>query len=149
VGQKVTFEGASMDEINESFSSEGDTGGPSGWSLTHEGDEYRFTGDMDLTEMATGEDDLDMSAFMEGAELRVAMTFPGEVTETNGEADGSTVVWEPEIGEKNDMTAVAQEGSGLSAGLVAAVAGGAVALLLVVAGSVLVARRRRTSATVS
>src|SRR5215203_2886178 len=48
VGQKVTFDGVPMDEINESFSSEGDTGGPGEWSLTHEGDEYRFTGDMDL-----------------------------------------------------------------------------------------------------
>jgi hypothetical protein len=149
VGQKVTFDGVSIEEINESFSSEGDTGGPGEWTLTHEGDEYRFTGDMDLTEMATGEDDLDMGAFMQGAELRVAMTFPGDVTESNGEVDGSTVVWEPEIGEKNDMTAVAQEASGLSTGLVLAVAGGVVALLLVVAGSVLLARRRRTSGPVS
>src|SRR5688500_7227104 len=39
VGQKVTFDGVSMDELNESFSSEGDTGGPAGWSLIHDGDE--------------------------------------------------------------------------------------------------------------
>ena len=150
VGQKVTLDGVSMEELNESFSSEGDTGGPGEWSLTHEGDEYRFTGDMDLTEMATTEEDgIDMGAFMQGAELRVALTFPGEITETNGEVEGNTVTWEPEIGEKNDMTAVAQEGSGLSAGLVAAVAGGAVVLLLVVAASVLLARRRRTAADVS
>ena len=146
VGQKVTFDGVSMDELNESFSSEGDTGGPAGWSLTHEGDEYRFTGDMDLTEMASsGEDEMDMGAFMQGAELRIAMTFPGDVTESNGEVDGSTVVWEPEIGEKNEMTAVAQEGSGLSTGLIVAIAGGLLALLVVVAGSVLLARRRRTA----
>jgi hypothetical protein len=92
---------------------------------------------------------MDVSGFMDGAELRVAMTFPGDVSESNGEIDGSTVVWEPEIGEKNDMTAVAKESSGLSLGLVAAIAGGAVLLLLVVAGSVLLARRRRSSRPVS
>src|SRR5687768_9030608 len=83
VGQKVTLDGVSMADLNESFSSEGDTGGPGEWSLTHEGDEYRFIGDMDLTELASGgEEDIDMGAFMQGAELRVALTFPGEVTET-------------------------------------------------------------------
>ena len=142
VGQKVTFDGATIAELNESFSSEGDTGGPSGWSLTHEGDEYRFTGDMDMTEMASsGEDELDMSAFMQGAELQIAMTFPGEVTESNGEVDGNTVVWEPEIGEKNEMTAVAQEG-GFPVVLVAVIALGALALL--VAAALLWARSRRT-----
>jgi hypothetical protein len=145
VGQKVTFDGVAMEELNESFSSEGDTGGPSGWSLTHEGDEYRFTGDMDMTEMGgTGEDELDMSAFMQGAELRIAITFPGEVTESNGEVDGSTVVWEPEIGEVNEMTAVAEEGSALSTTLIAVLAGGAVALLLLGAAAVLWLRGRRS-----
>jgi hypothetical protein len=146
VGQKVTFDGVSMDELNTSFTEEDESGGPSSWSLTHEGGEYRFTGDMDLTEMAAEEDGLDMGAFMSGAELRIAMTFPGEVTESNGEVDGNTVVWEPEIGEANEMTAVAEEGSGLSAGLVAIIAGVAVALLLVVAGAFLVLRRRRGAA---
>lgn len=146
VGQKVTFEGISMDELNTSFSEEGETGGPSGWSLTHEGGEYRFTGDMDLTDMAAEEDGLDMSAFMAGAELRIAMTFPGEITESNGEVDGNTVVWEPKIGEANEMTAVAEEGSGLSAGLVAAIAGAVALLLLVVAGAFLLLRRRRSAA---
>ena len=148
VGQKVTFDGVSMDELNESFSSEDDTGGPSSWSLTHEDGEYRFTGDMDMSEMSgegEGSDELDFdpSVFMEGAKLRVAMTFPGEVVESNGEVDGNTVVWEPEIGETNEMTAVAEEGSGLPLGLVAAVVGGVLVLLLVIAGSVVLARRRR------
>ena len=92
VGQKVTLDDVSMADLNESFSSEGDTGGPGEWSLTHEGDEYRFTGDMDLTDLASDEDsEIDMGAFMAGAELRVAFTFPGEVTESNGEVDGNTV----------------------------------------------------------
>ena len=145
VGQKVTLDDVSMTDLNEAFSSEGDTGGPGEWSLTHEGDEYRFTGDMDLTEMAADEEsDIDMGAFMAGAELRVAFTFPGEVTDTNGEVDGNTVVWEPEIGEKNDMTAVAEEGSGLSTLVIALVAGGA-ALLLAAVALALWARGRRRS----
>jgi hypothetical protein len=133
VGQKVILDDVAMSDLNETFSSEGDTGGPGEWSLTHEGDEYRFTGDMDLTDMAADEDsDVDMSAFMSGAELRVAFTFPGDVTESNGEIDGSTVVWEPEVGEANEMTAVAEESSGLSTLLIALVVGGAVLVLALI-----------------
>ena len=143
VGQKVTLDDVAMADLNETFSSEGDTGGPGEWSLTHEGDEYRFTGDMDLTEMASDEDaEMDMSAFMAGAELRVSFTFPGEVTETNGEVDGNTVTWEPEIGEKNEMTAVASESSGLSALVIGLIAGAGLVLLLAIAGLVLFARSR-------
>lgn len=144
VGQKVTLDNVSMDELNTSFSGEGDTGGPGQWQLTHEGDEYHFTGDMDLTDLASsGSDELDMSAFMQGAELRVALTFPGEVTESNGEVDGNTVVWEPKIGEQNEMTAVAKEGSGLATWVIVGVAVAVVLLLLTVAGVVLLARGRR------
>lgn len=145
VGQKVTLDGVSMDELNTSFSGEGDTGGPGQWQLTHEGDEYRFTGDMDMTDLASsGSDELDMSAFMQGAELRVALTFPGEVTESNGKVDGNTVVWEPKIGEKNEMTAVAKESSGLSTWIIVGIAAAVVLLLLIAAGVVLLVRGRGT-----
>jgi hypothetical protein len=144
VGQKITLDGVTMAELNEGFSSEGDTGGPSAWELTHEGDTYRFTGDMDMTEMAgSGEEDIDMGAFMQGAELRISLTFPGEVTESNGEVDGNTVTWEPEIGEVNEMTAVAEEGSGLSTVIIALIVGGVVVVLAVAAALLLLARRRK------
>jgi hypothetical protein len=41
------------------------------------------------------------------AQLRIAITFPGEVLETNGQVDGTTVTWEPVFGERNVLTAVA------------------------------------------
>ena len=62
-------------------------------------DTYEVTGVMDLTS-----DDADLvgnpfedqigDAF-DTAELRVAITFPGEVLETNGQVDGTTVTWVP------------------------------------------------------
>ncbi len=146
VGQKIALDNISMDQLDQSFSSEGDTGGPGEWSLTHEGDQYRFTGDMDLTDLAaTGDEDFDMSAFLQGAELRVALTFPGDVTESNGDVDGNTVVWEPKIGEKNDMTAVAEEGAGLSTLVILGIAVAAVLVLFIAAGVVLLVRGRRPS----
>ena len=41
------------------------------------------------------------------AELRIAITFPGEVLETNGQVEGTTVTWEPVFGERNVLSAVA------------------------------------------
>lgn len=130
VGQKVIFSDVKIDELNDSFATGSETGGPSGWKLTHEDGEYRFQGDMDMGDLAATEDGIDMGAFMEGAEMRVAITFPGKITDTNGKVDGKTVVWEPKIGEQNKMTAVAEEsGGGLTLPVVITLAGVAVVVL--------------------
>ena len=145
VGQKITLHDVSMSDLDTSFSSEGDTGSPGQWKLTHERDEYHFTGDMDMTDLAADQNGgMDMSAFMKSAELRVSLTFPGEVTDSNGKIDGNTVTWEPKIGEKNDMNAVAKDSSGFPTLLVAGIAAAAVLLLLVAAGVLLLVRARRT-----
>lgn len=104
VGQKMTFEGIALADLMESADAPDDEK----WSLTHEGDIYTFKGAMDMTY----EDDeaAMMEKMMKDAELRVAITFPGKITDTNGDVDGHTVVWHPKVGEKNVMTATATEG---------------------------------------
>lgn len=145
VGQKVTFEGATLEQMASSVDTEGTA--DDAWSLTHEGDEFVFEGSLDMTSEGDSED-IDMTGLMEGAEISISMTFPGEVTETNGEVDGTTVTWTPKIGEKNEMRAVAaDEGGGFSLPLVI----GLVAAAVVIAGvaALLVVRRRRSSPPVA
>jgi hypothetical protein len=138
VGQKVTFEGVTLEEMTSSMD-EGEAATDE-WSLTHEGDEFVFDGTMDMT---TGEDEMDMSGMMEGAELSISMTFPGDVTESNGEIEGNTVTWEPQVGELNEMRAVAADEAGFP---VALVAGIVVAVLLLAAlGAFIVLGGRRTA----
>jgi hypothetical protein len=83
---------------------------------------YEFRMTFDMTDMAglddvdefgeeAGDDPgfpgLDPSALLDTFEVRVAVTFPGEVTDHNGELSGTTVTWQPEPGELVEMRATA------------------------------------------
>ena len=104
VGTRVRFEDVALSDLQEG--SDADS-----ISIERVGDTYEVTGVMDLTS-----DDADLvgnpfedqigDAF-DTAELRVAITFPGEVLETNGQVDGTTVTWVPVFGERTDLMAVA------------------------------------------
>lgn len=137
VGQKVTFEGVTLDEMMAGM--DGGDAAADEWALTHEGDEFVFEGTFDMT--SEGDDEIDMSAMLEGAEISVSMTFPGEVTESNGEVDGNTVTWEPEIGEVNEMRAVAADEAGFP---VAAVVGGVIGAAMLAALAFFLLRGRRS-----
>lgn len=139
VGQKVTFEGITLEEMTSSMAEgQADT---DEWSLTHEGDEYVFEATFDMT---AGEDEMDMSGMMEGAEMSISMTFPGDVTESNGEIDGNTVTWEPKVGEANEMRAVAADQAGFPVALVGSLVIGVA--LLAGLGAFLVHHRRANAA---
>jgi hypothetical protein len=97
-GTTFTFE----DQPIEEFS-----GADEELSIAREGDEYVVSGVMDLSEGAEG---------MEGSQempqeildtflVTIAVTFPGDVTETNGTVDGTTVTWNPAFGETTEMSA--------------------------------------------
>ena len=130
------------------------------------GDTYEVDGVMDLS---TEDADLQGNPFEEQiteafdtAQLRIAITFPGEVLETNGQVEGTTVTWEPVFGERNVLTAVASaSGEGASdtaggtdaAGASGEDSGGNTLLYViiglvivgVVVGLVLMMRRKRTN----
>lgn len=112
VGAQYTFEGESLDEFAL------DEGETDTLSIVHEGDEFVASGVLDfgagagdMGELGELPEELggDMFATME---VRIAITFPGRIVETNGEVDGTTVTWEPEGGERLDIEARAKDSGG-------------------------------------
>ena len=84
---------------------------PDSLSIERVGDTYEVNGVLDL---GMEDADLEGNPFEEQiteafdtAELRIAITFPGEVLETNGRVQGTTVTWRPVFGERTEITAVA------------------------------------------
>ena len=112
VGTQVTFEDVALSELSEASDAESLT-------IVRTGDTYEVDGVMDLS---TEDADLQGNPFedqiteaFDTAQLRIAITFPGDVLESNGQVDGTTVTWEPVFGERNVLTAVASaSGDGAS-----------------------------------
>ncbi len=80
------------------------------------GDNYVFTGTMDLTDETTDTTDTTdpmTQAMMDTFIVAVSVTFPGAVSEHNGELDGNTVTWSPKLGELAEMSAT---GSAIAGG---------------------------------
>jgi hypothetical protein len=82
-------------------------------------DTYEFSMVMDMSDFAPDEVDengafpgLDPTALLEQMEVRISITFPGAVIEHNGQVTGTTVTWEPVIGERTEMRAVASASGG-------------------------------------
>ncbi|MGO1317855.1 MAG: LppM family (lipo)protein [Cellulomonadaceae bacterium] len=98
-GTRIIFEGQTLDDLN--------SGGTTGEDLTitREGDEFVVTGTMDMSDLDSDTEGLP-AGLLESFEIRIAITFPGPVTEHTGELDGTnTVVWLPPIGEVTDISA--------------------------------------------
>lgn len=142
-GTRVVMDGVPLDELDFSDDDQ--------FAIVHEGDEYRVDGVLDLT----GADQLEglaedqLALFDDAAEsmdVRIAITFPGEVLEHNGELDGRTVTWTPEFGENVDIEARAEDSSGTSFPWLVA---GVVAGVLLIGAVAVVALRRRAGAAPS
>lgn len=103
VGQQVTFDGAPLEDFG--------TDEMSGLSITRDGEEFVVDGDMDMADSGAGEMGDIPPGMLEGMDfdIRLSITFPGEVLEHNGSLDGTTVTWEPQIGESNEMFARSQD----------------------------------------
>ncbi|NED95518.1 hypothetical protein G1H11_09350 [Phytoactinopolyspora alkaliphila] len=112
VGQQINFDGAPLEDFSEGTDM-------SGLSIVREGDQFVVEGDMDMSDASTGEMEDIPPGMLENMDfdLRVAITFPGEVLEHNGSLDGTTVTWEPEIGAQNDMFARAMDSGGAGGGM--------------------------------
>lgn len=147
VGQKYTFEGVAISEFNS------DPSDPDGLRITHEGNTFVVEGALDLSQGlgglsgatgATGP--FDPQQMMGSAQLRIAITFPGEVTEANGQVDGNTVTWEPKFGERQELQATA---SAIASGgdnwtLVFILLG--VAVVAIIAAIIVLVNRRKKAA---
>lgn len=111
IGAQYTLSDVPLDELDL------DTGDAESLSITHEGDEYIASGVMDLSDTDMGGEFGDDAGaigqgFLDSLEIRIAITFPGEIIETNGEVDGTTVVWEPQVGERVEISARAADSGG-------------------------------------
>lgn len=156
VGQKVTFDGVPLEEWNRSMAetSEGaETPGSDTFSLVHEDGQYVFKATMDT--MGSGQDSEEadepgdgsaspdpsedllgedfeesmeqmMKMMLKDAEFTMSITFPGEVTEHNGELDGRTVTWDLDLTatEPVEFTAVADEPGAVKKAVDSVVPGG-------------------------
>jgi phosphatidylinositol mannoside-binding LppM-like protein len=152
VGQQFIFEDVPIAEFN-SGGFVGVTGatGVSGLTgvagdtlnISREGDTFVVTGVMDLSTGLSGATGpfggTGGAQFFESADIKIAITFPGEVLEApGGQIDGNTVTYVPEFGERLEINAT---GSAVDNGEAADVVGGSdsfLPLILIIAGVVLV-----------
>ncbi|ROS76474.1 hypothetical protein [Cellulomonas sp. PhB143] len=81
-----------------------DTGTGDELTITRDGDEYVVSGTFDLSEGADDAGQLPKE-LLDSFDVRLAVTFPGKIAETNGKVDGTTAVWTPTYGEALEMSA--------------------------------------------
>lgn len=170
VGEKVTFQGVTVEALNKSFQEDDGEESSDEFELVHEDGQYRFSGQLDMSDLtgegsSEGAGDEDLEGFEEmakmmlrDAEMKISVTFPGDIVETNGVVDGKTVSWDLMDTEEPvaTLTAVAEEASTTEAvadkvsdatGMpVAALAAGAGVLVLLLVGGALVVRSNRRNA---
>ncbi|MGH8774768.1 MAG: LppM family (lipo)protein [Jiangellaceae bacterium] len=140
IGTRMVFEAVALDEL--------DLGEGDDISIVHEGDEYVLSGTFDLSDSGDfgdlGEDEDFLEGFAGSMDVQLNVTFPGEVIDHNGELDGRTVTWTPEVGERLELQARSQDSGGSSfPWLIVAVLAGLVAIG---AAAVLVLRGRGATA---
>jgi hypothetical protein len=75
-------------------------------TILDQGDQLVLTAVIDLDEVPANDPEL-IATF----DARVEVTFPGEVLESNGQVQGTTVVWRPEPGAQAQLHAVARAAS--------------------------------------
>ncbi|NUS73606.1 MAG: hypothetical protein HOQ05_09410 [Corynebacteriales bacterium] len=101
LGVMVRFRNVPLDEFN------GSTGNVA-VSLTHEGGDFslKLTADLGDKSLFRGPITPEIA---QNAQVRVKFVFPGEVLETNGEADKRSAIWRPTLSEPVELTAKARD----------------------------------------
>jgi hypothetical protein len=142
-GQEFTFDGVPLTQFN--------TDDPEGLNIVRQGDTFIVSGVMDLSSPVGASGAAGSIPGIEdalaGADIRISVTFPGAVTDTNGTVDGTTVTWSPKIGERLELRATAgATGSGSSSTSSSILVIGGIALgviiLIVVVALVMKGRRK-------
>jgi hypothetical protein len=139
IGQRFVFDAVPLATLS--------SGTPDELRITREGDSFTVTGALDLSSGLTGATGASgfpgAEQFLQGADLQIRITFPGPVTDTNGEVDGNTVTWVPVVGERLELRATASAiPSGGDSNLTMLLVIAAVIVVLAVVVGVIVAQRR-------
>ena len=121
LGSLITFDDVDLD----AFSGQSEDA----LKIVRDDDEYVFTGTLDFGDASTPTDEADDN-------LTVSVTFPGEVSEHNGELSGTTVSWSTALDQRLEMSA---RGAATPAGPpILLIVGIALAVLLIIAAVVAV-----------
>src|SRR3990170_5533446 len=101
-GQEFTFDSVPIAEFQA-------TDDPDALSIVRQGDVFVVSGvlDMSAASGATGGIGATGQELLDSAEIRITMTFPGDVQEATGTIDGNSVTWAPEFGERLEISATA------------------------------------------
>jgi hypothetical protein len=146
-GRQFTFEDLPIEQFNSGgiAGASGATAGGAGDTLqiAREGDTFVVTGVLDLSSGLSGATGpfggTGGAQLFKSADIRIAITFPGEVLQApGGEIDGNTVTYVPEFGERLEINAT---GSAVDNGEAADVVGGSdsfLPLILIIGGVALV-----------
>ena len=139
VGQTYTLDGAPLTELNSG-------GGEGDLQITRDGDNFHVTGTLDFSDSQLGGGG---GVPTDGFEVRIALTFPGEIVSSTGAIDGNTVTWTPELGDVVDFETVARAegGGGAGSGLLP-LAGLSLAAVAAAGVGVVVVHRRKTAPAV-
>lgn len=147
-GQQFTFDAVSLEQFNQ------ESGSADQLRIVREGDTFVVSGVLDLSSALSGATGANgfpgAEELFRSAEMRIRIAFPGEVIDTNGEVDGTTVTWVPTVGERLDIQATAsaiEGGGGGSTMTILLIVGGIVIVAAIVVGLLLARRRRPAVAT--
>lgn len=143
IGQRLVFDSVPLETVS--------SGTPDELRITREGETFTVTGALDLSSGLTGATGATgfpgAEQFLQGADLKVRITFPGPVTDTNGEVDGNAVTWVPVVGERLELRATASAiPSGGDSNLTMLLIIAAVIVALAVVVGIVVAQRRNRPA---
>ena len=140
-GKTYTFRDVPIDVF-----SQGTTAGET-IAIQRVGDTFQVKGEIDLTPAATGPLQPGSAQLAKDMELRIAIAFPGPVSQqSGGTINGTTVTWTPAFGRKTEIRATGSAiGSGGPGVLLWILIGLAILLLVVVALVVLRSRRNRVA----
>lgn len=95
VGSLLRFSGLTFEQVPLLSRTAGDAGNGARLELRRSGNRVIVSGRADLTTVS-----------VDKADFQLKISFPGEVTDTNGEADSGTVSWTFTPGEVDDISAV-------------------------------------------
>jgi hypothetical protein len=142
VGKKFTFESVPITEFS-------DPTDPEALKITRDGDTFVVSGVLDLSQGTSGASGAmggtGAAAFLESAEIRIAITFPGEVMSSNGSESGNTVTWTPKFGDRLDMSATgsAIASGGSSSTLLYVLIGVGVVAIIAIIAFVMMSRKKK------
>jgi hypothetical protein len=151
-GIKMIFDKVALSEFNDSGSDGSDSTSEDSLKITHTAGKFHVDGVMDLTSDETSTDNPFAGLASEMAasfKVRVAITFPGKVSEHTGKLSGNTVVWEPKFGEKTTIHAIGEDsgGSAVPVAMIAGVGGGVLLIALALLFFLLMRRRKPAPVT--